>query len=71
MIRVYIFPKHFRKAAQVGLKSYPRTKKCSRSIFYRALMQFNDLPEELRYCHPKMFKRMVRKRRIREVPDPQ
>ena len=71
IFKLLVFPKHFRKAAQVGLKSYPRTKKCRRSIFYRALMQFNDLPEELRYCHPKMFKRMVRKRRIREVPDPQ
>ena len=64
------FPKHFRKAAPVGLKSYPRTKKCRRSLFYTALRQFNDLPEDLKYCTPQIFKRLVNKRKICEVPDP-
>ena len=64
------FPKHFRKAALVGLKEYPRTKKCRRSLFYTALRHFNNLPEDIKYCHPHIFKRLVKKRRIREVPDP-
>ena len=71
LYKMLLFPRHFRKAAKIGLKTYPRTKKCRRSIFYKALAQFNDLPDDLKYTHPKMFKRLVKKRRIREVPDPQ
>ena len=69
LYKLLVFPTHFRKAAKISLNHYPRTKKCRRSLFYKSLQQFNSLPEDLKYCHPKMFKRMIKKRRIREVPD--
>merc|ERR1711954_520962 len=64
LYKLLVFPTHFRKAAKIALNHYPRTKKCHRSLFYKSLQQFNSLPEDLKYCHPKMFKRLIKKRRI-------
>ena len=63
------FPRNFRKSAKVSLITAPRTQKCRRSLIYRSLKQFNALPNELKYCHPKTLKKLIEKRKIREIPD--
>jgi len=62
-----VFPQNFRKAAPISSISHPRTQKCKRATFYHALRQFNALPDEIKYCHPKMIKRLLEKRKIKEV----
>ena len=68
LFKQLVFPTYFRRAAKIAIKNYPRTKRCRRSLFYKSLQYFNSLPEDIKYCHPKLFKRLIRKRRIQEVP---
>ena len=62
------FPKRFRKFAKISTKTQPRTIKCRRSFIYIALKQFNALHSSLKYLHPKIFKMVIEKRKILEVP---
>ena len=62
-------PRHFRPKAKLSIIDPPRTKKCRRSFFYKAIRQFNDLPHALKYTSIKDFKKKISKRTIREVPD--
>ena len=62
-----VFPRKFRKNAMIYTKSAPRTKKCRRSTIYSTLAIFNSLHHSLKYNHPKIFKRLIEKRRILEI----
>merc|ERR1711954_309752 len=63
-----VFPRNFRKAAPLSSISHPRTQKCKRATFYHALRQFNAPPDEIKYCHLKLIKRLLEKRKRKEVP---
>ena len=63
-----IFPRKFRKNALIRTKNTPRTKKCRRSTLYSTLAIFNSLHHSLKYNHPKIFKRLIEKRKILEIP---
>ena len=68
IFKVLEFPKRFRKTAQISTINHPRTIKCRRSFIYKALKQYNALHSSLKYLHPKIFKRIIQKRKILEVP---
>ena len=63
------FPRIMRNTARINIKNVPRTKKCRRSTIYRIAKIFNNLPNNLKWVHPKMFKRAISKRKIQEIPD--
>ena len=63
-----VFPRKFRKNAKIFTKKAPRTKRCRRSTIYSTLEIFNSLHHSLKYNHPKIFKRLIEKRRILEIP---
>ena len=63
-----VFPRKFRKNTKIYTMRAPRTNKCRRSTIYRTLGIFNSLHHSLRYTHPKIFKRLIEKRRILEIP---
>ena len=63
-----VFPRKFRKNTKIYTKRAPRTQKCRRSTVYSSLTIFNSLHHSLRYLHPKIFKRLIEKRRILEIP---
>ena len=64
-----VFQRNFRLAANLSTIHNPRTVRCRRSLFYKSLRQFNNLKPNLKYCHPKQFKKIIEKRDILEVPD--
>ena len=64
-----IFPRKFRKNAKITLKRIPRTAKCRRCLIYKATRMFNELHSSLKFIHPKVFKRLIEKRKILEIPD--
>ena len=63
------FPRFFRKASNIQVVNAPRTIRCRRSTIYKSVRQFNQLHPSLKYCHPKLFKSIIEKRNILEVPD--
>ena len=62
------FPRKFRRNARINIKTSPRTKKCRRSTIYSTLALFNSLHSSLKYVHPKIFKKLIEKRKILEIP---
>ena len=58
------FPRRFRTVSNIGVKIPPRTKRCRRAPLYKAIRQFDSLHNSLKYCHPKIFKRIIEKRKI-------
>merc|ERR1711954_637449 len=55
------FPKKFRRAAQISTYHQPRTKKCRRSYFYKAIRQFDALHNSLKFLPQKTFKKALLK----------
>ena len=62
-------PRLFRPVSKLFVIDPPRTKRCRRSFFYKAIKQFNELPHALKYTSIKDFKLKIAKRSIREVPN--
>ena len=63
-----IFPRKFRKTARLSTKKVPHTQKGRRTTFYRLVSIFNSLADNLKFLHPKIFKRAISKRAIQEIP---
>ena len=63
-----IFPRRFRKTARLNTKKVPRTQKGRRTTFYRLVSIFNNLTDDLKFLHPKIFKKVISKRAIQEIP---
>ena len=64
-----IFPRRFRKNAKLHTKRVPNTKRGKRSTIYKSLNLFNALHSSLKFVHPKVFKKLIEKRKIMEIPD--
>ena len=64
-----VFPRRFRKNAKLHTKRIPSTKRGKRSTIYKSLNLFNSLHSSLKFIHPKLFKRLIEKRKIIEIPD--
>ena len=64
-----IFPRRFRKNAKLHTKRVPNTKRGKRSTIYKSLSLFNALHSSLKFVHPKVFKKLIEKRKIMEIPD--
>ena len=62
------FPRRVRKTAKLNTMRVPRTQKGRRTTFFRLVRIFNNLPDDLKFLHPKMFKKVIAKRSIQEVP---
>ena len=63
-----IFPRKFRKTARLNTVKVPRTQKAKRSTFYQIVGIFNSLSDDLKFLHPKIFKKVIAKRTILEIP---
>ena len=62
------FPRLIRKTARIGVSNVPRTQKCKRSTIYQVVKIFNNLPNNLKFVPPKLFKKLISKRSIQEIP---
>ena len=69
IFKMISFPRRPRKNARLEIDRAPRTVKCRRSLLYKSLRQFNNLHSSLKFLHPKIFKKIIVKRKILEVPD--
>ena len=69
LFKLLRIPRHFRPTSTLAIINPPRMKKCHRSLFYKLMRQFNDLPNHLKYISPKDFKKEIGRQTIREVPD--
>ena len=69
LFKMLEFPRLFRRAASISTINAPRTIKCRRSTIYKLVKYFNQLHPSLKYCHPKLFKKVIEKRSILEIPD--